>query len=200
MLNIIKKLFFLWTKDESNTKKRKYVQFAMLICFLSGFISLDGYLDYKAISGDLPPHRPIIGIRGIFTTHSSKGITHIKLSGDVIYPDTAITYDNVPYIFYKREELSVTGSSIYHFIKEHANETVIVYGFILENGHGNFYPIKITNLRGMAYTSNLINDLLSEREYDLRVLNYKIFFFALSIIVLIHLSFKAIREDQTNKP
>ena len=52
----------------------------------------------------------------------------------------------------------------------------------------------------MAYTSNLINDLLSEREYDLRVLNYKIFFFALSIIVLIYLSFKAIREDQTNKP
>lgn len=177
-MNTIKKLIFLWTKDESNKKIENMFNLQCSF-FLSGFISLDGYLDYKTISGYLPPNQQIIGIKGILTAHSSKGIIHIKLSGDVIYPNTAITYDNVLYIFYKREELKVTGSSIYHFIKKHPNETVVVYGFLLENGNGNFYPIRVTNIQGMIYISNLINDLLSRREYNLKLLN---FLFILSTI------------------
>lgn len=201
MLNTIKKLFFLWSNGESETKNGKNVQIAMSIFFLCGLILYDGYIDYEAISGDLPPHSPIIVIKGNFTKHESKGIIHIKLSGDVIYPDKAVTYYNVPYIFYKQEEVYISRSAFsftYNFLKDHPNEPVIIYGFTLENGSGNFYPLKIMNLQGVVYPSNFLNDLLSERKYYLRTLIYKIFFFSLSTFAFVYLSFKAIRENQTS--
>ncbi|WP_336168052.1 hypothetical protein [Acinetobacter sp. 161(2023)] len=201
MLNTIKKLFFLWSNGKSETKNEKYVQIAMSFFFLSGLILHDGYIDYNTISGDLPPHSPIIVIKGNFTKHKSKATIYIKLSGDVIYPDKAVTYYNVPYIFYKKEDVYISRSAFsftYNFLKDHPNEPVIVYGFILENGSGNFYPLKIMNLQGMVYPSNFLNDLLSERKYYLRTLSYKIFFFSLSMFVFMYLSFKAIRENQTN--
>ncbi|WP_215901386.1 hypothetical protein, partial [Acinetobacter seifertii] len=108
---------------------------------------------------------------------------------------------NVPYIFYKKEDVYISRSAFsftYNFLKDHPNEPVIVYGFILENGSGNFYPLKIMNLQGMVYPSNFLNDLLSERKYYLRTLIYKIFFFFLSMFVFMYLSFKAIRENQTS--
>ncbi|MCU4304795.1 hypothetical protein KTH06_02965 [Acinetobacter ursingii] len=200
MINTIKKLLCLFKEINNDTKfgKHKYVKLMILICFLSGFLLVDGYLDYRAISGDLPPHSPIIGIKGNFTTHKSKTMTLLKLSGDEIYPDKGKTYYNVPYTFYKHENLQVSSSVlsyVYYFLKDHSTEMTIVYGFILQNGQGDFYPIKITNQQGVAYPSNFIQDLLLERKLILRTLHYKLSFFIIMLTILIILSVKAIQED-----
>ncbi|APV35627.1 hypothetical protein BEN76_06180 [Acinetobacter soli] len=200
MINTIKKLVFLFKEINNDTKfgKHRYVKLTILICFLSGFLLVDGYLDYRAISGDLPPHSPIIGIKGNFTTHKSKTTTLLKLSGDEIYPDKGKTYYNVPYTFYKHENLQVSSSVlsfVYYFLKDHPKEMTIVYGFILQNGQGDFYPIRITNQQGVAYPSNFIQDLLLDRELSLRTLHYKILFFIVMLIIVMSLSIKAIQED-----
>ncbi|MGX5700687.1 hypothetical protein ACWKWF_14055 [Acinetobacter kookii] len=118
----------------------------MLLFFILALASFDNYSDCKSLAGDLPPNTEILIIRGNFVSHQSKGITHIGISGEILFPKrytSIVKSGNSTYSIHASDELEISSTAqplIYDFIHTRHDTDILFYGFKLENGEGFIYP------------------------------------------------------------
>lgn len=146
-------------------------------------------------------------IRGNFVSHQSKGITHIGISGEILFPkrytSSIVKSGNSTYSIHASDELEISSTAqplIYDFIHTRHDTDILFYGFKLENGEGFIYPIKITDLQGKTYISSypadFIYQLLYQREAILQTLYYQLFFLFMTFVLMVFLGNKAIQVHQ----
>lgn len=204
MFSYLRKLWSVWTAEHSKNKTEKYAKYTFLVFFILALTSFNRYSEYLSISGDLPPNVPIVVIKGNFVSQQSKGMTHIGIYGETVFPKPYIDqrYSSyIPQTFEKFEIDSFARPLIRDFLNTPDKTEVMFYGFKLNNGDGRFYPIRITDLQNKTYAFampvDLISELLYEREERLQHLYYLLSFLALTFILLIFLGVSTVQYRKT---